>query len=168
MIRSFGHGLTAYLPAAFALAAGAAAWAGTLEGTATYRERVALPPGAVFEAVLQDVSRADAPAKELGRAKIDPAGQPPFRFEIAYDDADVQPRRRYAVRATVRHQDGLLFTTDRNYPVLAGEALPAIAGERGAVPHQRQPSRNARCGRCRDCTLRGRRVALNRAGSCIV
>jgi hypothetical protein len=65
--------------------------AGTLEGTAAYRERIALPPDAVFEAVLQDISRADAPAKVLGRAIIDPAGQPPFRFEIAYDDAAVQP-----------------------------------------------------------------------------
>jgi uncharacterized lipoprotein YbaY len=28
----------------------------------------------------------------LGRATIDPAGQPPFRFQIVYDDAVVQPR----------------------------------------------------------------------------
>ena len=35
--------------------------AGTLQGTALYRERVALPPDAVFEAVLEDVSPADAP-----------------------------------------------------------------------------------------------------------
>ena len=33
-----------------------------LTGTATYRERIALPPGAVFEATLEDVTRADAPA----------------------------------------------------------------------------------------------------------
>ncbi len=99
-------------------------WAGTLQGSAAYRERIALPPDAVFEAVLQDISRADAPAEVLGRAKIDPAGQPPFRFEIAYDDAAVQPRRRYAVRATVMHQGRLLFTTDRAYPVLAGGAAP--------------------------------------------
>jgi uncharacterized lipoprotein YbaY len=94
--------------------------AGTLEGTAAYRERIALPPDAVFEAVLQDISRADAPAKVLGRAIIDPAGQPPFRFEIAYDDAAVQPGRRHTVRASVRHQGRLLFTTDRAYPVLGG------------------------------------------------
>ena len=59
-----------------------------------------------------------------GRAKIEPAGQPPFRFEIAYDDALVQPRRRYVVRATVSHRDRLLFTTDRVYPVLDGRATP--------------------------------------------
>ena len=37
-------------------------FAQTIEGTATYRERMALPKGAVFEATLEDVSRADAPA----------------------------------------------------------------------------------------------------------
>jgi uncharacterized lipoprotein YbaY/heat shock protein HslJ len=115
------------------------AWAGSLEGTATYRERIALPPDAVFEAVLQDVSRADAPAAELGRATIDPAGQPPFRFQIAYDDAAVQLRRRYVVRATVRHQGRLLFTTDQVYPVLAGGAaaplnLLLVSARGGASP----------------------------------
>ena len=50
------------LLASFAWAAGAAAWAGTLEGTAAWRERVALPPDAVFEAVLQDVSGEARPA----------------------------------------------------------------------------------------------------------
>ncbi|NPC54114.1 META domain-containing protein [Caenimonas sp. S4] len=110
------------LLASFAWAGCAAAWAGTLEGTAAYRERVALPPDAVFEAVLQDVSKADAPAELLGRTEIDPAGQLPFRFQIAYDDAAVRPGRRYVVRATVRHQGQVLFTTDRAYPVLQGAA----------------------------------------------
>jgi uncharacterized lipoprotein YbaY/heat shock protein HslJ len=99
-------------------------WAGTVAGTATYRERIALPRDAVFEAVLLDVSRADAPARVPGRATIDPAGQPPFHFEIAYDDAAVQPGRRYAVRVTVKHQGRLLFTTDRAYPVLGGSDAP--------------------------------------------
>jgi copper homeostasis protein (lipoprotein) len=127
MIRSLGHGLATYVLATCAWAACTPAWAGTLEGTATYRERIALPPDAVFAAVLQDVSRADAPATELGRATVDPAGQPPFRFAIAYDDAAVQPRRRYVVRATVRHQGRLLFTTDRAYPVLGGGADPPLS-----------------------------------------
>ncbi|MCW5605152.1 MAG: YbaY family lipoprotein, partial [Burkholderiales bacterium] len=119
-IRSLGRGLAACLLAALVWVACAPAWAGTVEGTALYRERIALPPDAVFEAVLQDVSRADAPAEVLGRATIDPAGQPPFRFRIAYDDAAVQPGQRYAVRATVRQQGRLLFTTDQVYPVVPG------------------------------------------------
>jgi uncharacterized lipoprotein YbaY/uncharacterized lipoprotein NlpE involved in copper resistance len=100
------------------------AWAGTVQGTAMYRERIALPPGAVFEAELQDVSRADAPAEILGRCRLDPAGEPPFRFVITYDDSAVQAGHRYTVRATVRHQGRLLFTTDRHYAVLDGGDAP--------------------------------------------
>ena len=103
------------------------AWAATLQGTAAYRERIALPPDAVFEAQLQDISRADAPATVLGRARLDPAGQPPFRFEIEYDDAAVKPGGRYALRATVTHRGRLLFTTERIYPVLDGSGdLPEL------------------------------------------
>jgi len=111
--------------------------AGSLHGTATYRERMALPADAVFEAQLQDVSRADAPATVLARARLEPAGSPPFRFEIAYDDAAVQAGRRYVVRATVRQGDRLLFTTDRVYPVLDGRNAPLdllLVSARGGRP----------------------------------
>lgn len=100
------------------------AMAGTVQGVAAYRERIALPPDAVFEAVLQDVSRADAPAQVLGRARLAPAGQPPFKFEISYDDGAVKPGHRCAVRATVTSQGRLLFTTDRSYPALDGGSTP--------------------------------------------
>ncbi|MEB3362496.1 MAG: YbaY family lipoprotein [Synechococcaceae cyanobacterium] len=96
------------------------AQAGSLSGTASYRERIALPPDAVFEAVLIDAALADAPARELGRVRLQPAGQPPFRFTIPYRDADVTPAGRYAVRATVRQGERLLFTTDTFTPVLTG------------------------------------------------
>ena len=54
-----------------------------------------------FEAVLEDVSVADAPATELGRATIADPGNPPFDFEIAFDPDDVEPERTYSVRAQV-------------------------------------------------------------------
>ena len=47
MMRSLGRGLAAQALAACVWAAIAPAWAGTLEGTAAYRERIALPPDAV-------------------------------------------------------------------------------------------------------------------------
>lgn len=96
---------------------------GTLAGTATYRERIALPPGAVFEAVLRNESQADAAVNVLGRATLNPAGQPPFHFQITYDKAAVQSGR-YAVSATVKDQERLLFTTNRSYPVLDGNNAP--------------------------------------------
>jgi putative lipoprotein len=56
-------------------------------GTATYRERMALPPGALFEAVIEDVSRADAPASTLATTRIMSPGNPPIAFTITYDPA---------------------------------------------------------------------------------
>ena len=124
MIRFIRNCLAPPAWMALACATIGTAWAGTLQGTAAYRERMMLPPDAVFEAQLQDIARADAPANVLGRARLDPAGQPPFRFEIAYDDAAIKPGGRYAVRATVTHRGQLLFTTDRIHPVLDGRGAP--------------------------------------------
>lgn len=95
-------------------------------GTATYRERIAAPPDARFVAVLEDISRADAPAVELGRAEIDKAGNPPYAFEIAYDPAAIDDRHTYAVRATLTTGDRLLFTTDRVAQVLTRGAPSEI------------------------------------------
>lgn len=116
--RSCRQGLALWALTALAWLLSSTAWAGNLQGTATYLERIALPEDAVFEAELQDISRVDAPAAVLGSSRLDPAGRPPFRFEIVYDDATVQPGRRYSVRATIKHQGQLLFTTDRIYTVL--------------------------------------------------
>ena len=103
----------------FEPAARAATASGTvIEGTATFRERMALPANAVFEAVLADVSRAGAPAAVIGRTRISSPGSPPYRFTIAYDPPKIDPKRSYAVRARILVGDKLLFTTDTSYPVL--------------------------------------------------
>jgi putative lipoprotein len=139
--------------ATFAVLLGAAASAATLRGEAFYRERIALPPLAVFEAVLQDVSRADAPAEILGRARLDPAGQPPFHFEIAYDEAALRPGRRYAVRANVTLDGRLLFTTDRFIPAFGAEKpLALLLVQAGGRP------------RSSDASLRGSYWKLTRLG----
>jgi putative lipoprotein len=93
---------------------------GTVRGTATYRERMALPPSAVLEATLEDVSRADAPAVVIGRTRVDHPHNPPIRFAIPYDPSGIDPRRRYVVRARILVDEKPFFITDQNYPVLTG------------------------------------------------
>ena len=56
--------------------------ADTVSGTASYRERMALPPEAVFEATLEDVSKADAPVEVIGQVRIEAPGNPSIRFTI--------------------------------------------------------------------------------------
>ena len=93
---------------------------GTLKGSATYRERMALPPGAVLEATLEDVSRADAAAEVIGRARVESPGNPPIPFEIPYDRSRIESRHRYAVRARILVDGKPFFASDRSYPVLTG------------------------------------------------
>jgi copper homeostasis protein (lipoprotein) len=89
-----------------------------LKGTVTYRERIALTSDAVFEAMLEDVSKADAPAVVVGSVRIDKPGQVPIRFEIPYDPAHIDQSHSYSVRARILVGQQLLFTTDQAYPVL--------------------------------------------------
>ena len=87
-------------------------------GTLMYRERIALPPGAVAEVWLLDTSLADAPAVEIAYQKIDEPGTPPIPFVLDYDTSKIGEDRQYGVRATISHDDELLFTSDTHYPVL--------------------------------------------------
>lgn len=100
--------------------------ASTITGTATYRERIALPPAAVFEATLEDISRADAPATVLGRTRIESPGNPPIRFGIDFDPAAIEARHRYAVRARITLDGKLMFTTDTVKPVLGPEQVTQL------------------------------------------
>ena len=87
-----------------------------MSGTATYRERMALPPDAVFEATLEDVSRADAPALVVASARVaSPAV--PIAFSIGVDPARIDANRRYVVRGRITLNGQLLFTSDTAYPV---------------------------------------------------
>ena len=89
-----------------------------IRGTATFRERMVLPPNAVFEAQLEDVSRMDAPAEVIARTALKSPGNPPFTFEIPYDQARIQSSHSYSVRARILAGGKVLFTTDTSYPVL--------------------------------------------------
>lgn len=99
------------------LTAAGPAMAQSIEGTATYRERMALPRGAVFEAVLEDVSRADAPAEVVASTRLESPGTPPFSFTIPYDPSRILSNRRYVVRARIVVDGRLLFASD-GAPVL--------------------------------------------------
>jgi len=108
-----------------------------IEGTATYRERIAMPPGAEFEAVLQDVSRADAQAMEIARATIPDAPNPPIRFTIPFDVAKIRASHSYSVRAVIRAGGQLLFSSDTVYPVLthgAGHTVDILLKRAAVAP----------------------------------
>jgi uncharacterized lipoprotein YbaY/heat shock protein HslJ len=100
----------------------------TVTGKATYFERIALPPGAVFVATLEDVSRADAKAILLGTHEKAPAGNPPYEFAISYDPAMIVPSGRYVVRARVLVDGKPRFISDVTVPVLTNGNGSEVTG----------------------------------------
>ncbi|MCG7519274.1 YbaY family lipoprotein [Ruegeria sp. Ofav3-42] len=110
-------GYTVLTAAAISAVLTGAAAGGTIEGTATYRERIAVPPDATLYVQLQDVSRADAPSVTLSAKRYALTGVP-AQFELSYDDALIREGMRYVVRGSIFQGDKLLFTTDTAYPVL--------------------------------------------------
>lgn len=90
----------------------------SITGTASYRERMMLPPGATLEVVLEDVSLADAPADEISRIEVQSAKAPPYSFTLPYDPARINPTHRYNVRARIMADGRLMFQSDAGYAVL--------------------------------------------------
>lgn len=99
------------------LARPAAAQAATIEGTALYRERIALAPGAVLTVELLDIARHGAPAEPIASVRIPVEGQVPIRFALPYDPTRITPRGQYALRAVLTRDGVTLFRTDRVHRV---------------------------------------------------
>jgi putative lipoprotein len=121
---------------------------GVITGTAAYRERIALPPGAVLEVDLHDISRADAPV--LASTRVAAAGQVPIAFTLRYDPARIGVHgapavaARLSVDGTVRWRSagmqrlptgGAGGTLDI---LLVAESPPARAALEGATWHVRE------------------------------
>lgn len=90
-----------------------------ITGTVRYRERAALPQGAVLTVRLVDVSRQDVSSVPIAEQRIELRGrQAPIDFDLVYPPKSIEERNRYAVRAEITDGTRLLYTTDRIVPVL--------------------------------------------------
>lgn len=83
----------------------------TITGEVFYRERRFLPPGAELHITLEDVSEAGAPATVVATSTKLLAGAQPYRFELDYLPADIDPRKQYTLRATITFYGELLLTS---------------------------------------------------------
>ena len=94
---------------------------GRVTGTVTYLQRIALPPDAVIEVKLLDVSRADVQAVTIAEDVIRPAGrQVPIEFELRYDPRRIDQRNRYSIQARILQGNQLRFVSTESYPVITG------------------------------------------------
>jgi putative lipoprotein len=91
----------------------------TLNGTLTYRLRIAIPPETEATVRLVDVSRADAPATVLAEMRFKTDGrQVPLPFRLEYDPARIDPRMVYAVSGELRAGGRILFLNTTRHNVL--------------------------------------------------
>jgi uncharacterized lipoprotein YbaY/uncharacterized membrane protein len=96
-----------------------------IRGTAYYRERIKIPPGADFTVQLIDDQLADTPAAVIASSTQEDVAGPPYEFALSYDPAKVRPNGRYALSTTLRGVDGnLLFKNDTRTPVTMGDTKP--------------------------------------------
>lgn len=151
-----------------------AARAETVTGTAAFQRHEALPPTAVFEARVEDISRVGAAAVVIASSRIENPGHPPIAFQIEVDPGKVDARRRYVVRATVTIDGKLVLTTDRVYPVLthghgrevavllraAGAPRPGLVGAAQGSPLGALPATYAGDLPCADCVALRYRLNL--------
>lgn len=91
----------------------------SVKGTVTYRERIALTPGATLKVQIRDTSLADAASELIAEQIITDPGQVPIRFEIPYDRDDINSGNTYSVSARIEEADGrLAFINDTAYDVI--------------------------------------------------
>ena len=93
----------------------------SVSGTVTYRERLALTPGATLVVDLRDVSYADGAAPLIARQTISSPGQVPIKYEVGYNRDDIESRNVYSVSVRIVESDGrLAFTNDTAHEVITG------------------------------------------------
>ncbi|WOD38395.1 YbaY family lipoprotein [Nodosilinea sp. E11] len=91
----------------------------SVTGTVTYLPRIAMPPNAVLDVTLVDVSRAGAPAIVLAsQSTVFGERQVPIPFELVYDPAQIDSRFTYAVQARIMVEGQLRFISTRRFAVI--------------------------------------------------
>jgi putative lipoprotein len=91
----------------------------SVTGTVTYRERIALSPGAVVTVQLRDTSLMDTASELIAEQVITNPGQVPIAFEVRYNSDDINPRNTYSIQARITESDGrLAFINDTAYDVI--------------------------------------------------
>ncbi len=92
---------------------------GVVRGTVVYRERVALPPDAVVEVWITDVSPLILAVPVIAETTVLSEGrQVPLPYELRYDPTRIEPDHDYAVKAVIKSAGRILFTTEAPYQVI--------------------------------------------------
>lgn len=96
-----------------------------INGTATYLERIQVPPGASLRVQLIDNLLADTPKAILADITLKDVAGPPYAFSLPYDPVKLRPNGMYGLHAALTGPDGRLwFVSDTRVPVEPARNLP--------------------------------------------
>jgi len=109
----------------------------SVAGTATYRERIALPDNAALTVRLLDITDAGAPPVSVGETIVSPAGQVPVAFAFTVAGNLAAADHRYALHASVAVDGKVLFASAEPAPYDLSAAAPV------ELLMVRQPDRSA-------------------------
>lgn len=87
-------------------------------GSATYRERISLPPDAVLEVQLVDITVPGPGERVLHNLTLSPVAQVPVYFRINYDPHRIKPDHIYALKARILVAGKLRFLSTSGIRVL--------------------------------------------------
>ncbi len=82
-----------------------------VSGQVFYRERIALPPEALLEVRLIDVSPADAPTRGIAVTRVKTRHQMPIPYRLLFDEARLQRGHSYALHARITIRGKVMFMT---------------------------------------------------------
>lgn len=83
----------------------------TLNIEVSYRENMMLPPGSELSIKLEDVSKMDVASTVLAQKVMAINTAPPYALQLKYVSNSMTEKGRYSLRATIRHQGQLIFTS---------------------------------------------------------
>lgn len=117
----------------------------SLDINVIYLDRRMLPPGAVLEVNLEDISKADAPSELIASQAMEAVSAPPFSMVLNYDAMKIMDKHRYNLRATIKVKNQLVMTSTTNViPFVEGSIVPIeIKLERIAHSHTTDTAHNA-------------------------
>jgi putative lipoprotein len=90
----------------------------SLTGEVDFSAVTSLPPDAILDVTLSDVSRQDAPARVIATDPISPVGTSPATFVLSYEPKDLGDGVDFAVSARIHQGDKLLAISDTRVSVL--------------------------------------------------
>lgn len=115
--------------------------AAVVTGTVFYLQRIALPPSAVVEVKLLDVSRLDAPAVTIAEQTLPTKGkQVPISFSLAYDPSKILPTHDYVVQARILVDGSPRWINTSRYAVITQGNLTQVDVRVDRVNSNNQPN----------------------------